>query len=295
MRHRRQRYKQYLLFALPAWIAFALACVTLLGYVSGRENLISLHSHWQGMSPVTALCLAGLSIPLNSAARKNRTLVLTLSIVIVTFLAYVLISHALFRKDVISTGFLASMGMGTAVTGSMSVATALCLLLLSVAAIARQFFSVAWTEALNNLVLLVSGSALLGYAYGIHDLYSFYIFNTMAIHTALALFLLATANLLAEPKSRLGVAARARHSGEKRARYLVVFSILPGVLGWILLRLNYFTDDGDSFIVALVVMAVSAILFYATLAYAHRTVLSGRSRREGGTRRPLEIARHDIS
>lgn len=276
MRHHRQRLRRYRLFALPAWGAFALACLTLIGYVTGQENLISLHARWQGMSPVTALCLAGLSIPLNRLFRKNRVAVLTPFLVIVTFGAYVLISHALFRKDVVSAGFLASTGIVTSAAGSMSVATSLCILLLAVAGIARQLFSVGWTETLNNAVLLVSGSALLGYAYGIQDLYSFYIFNTMAINTALALFLLATANLLAEPRSRLGMAARAMHPAERRALYLVALSLLPAVLGWLVLRLDYFAGAGDSFIVALVAMAVSVAVFYATLAHSRRAVLSGR-------------------
>lgn len=279
MRNHRKRPRQYGISALFAWIAFALACMTVLGYLSGRQNLISLHAHWQGMSPVTALCIAGLAVPLLRVGRRRRNTFLAIALVVISFTLYVLMSHALFHRDVVSTGFIEATGMAPSVMGSMSVATASCLMLLAVACMARQLRSMLLIELLSNATLLVSGSALLGYAYGITDLYSYYIFNTMAVNTALSLFLLSAANLLAEPNSRLGMAARARHPGGRRLRHmLLALTALPALLGWLLLRVRDVAMAGDSFAMALIVMCTGVPMFYLMLEYARTSELLNRAR-----------------
>jgi signal transduction histidine kinase len=247
-----------------------------LGYLSGSGALISLHNGWQAMSPLTALCIAGLALPLMAGGRR-RPVRVALALAATAVAAAVLASHALFHQDRLSPGMTAFLNVPPGFSGRMSVATSACLLLLGGAGIAHYRRALAATELLANATLLVAGSALLGYGYGISDLYSYYIFNTMSLPTALALFLLSVATLLAEPEGRLGMAVRNPHAGGRPMRHMLALTALPALLGWLLLHARAGAAPGDSFAMAGLVMCTSVPMFYLLLEYARTSELLHRS------------------
>jgi len=96
--------------------------------------------------------------------------------------------------------------------------------------------------------------------------------------TALALCCLAVAMLLAEPDSRLGMAARAPHAGGRRVRHMLALTALPALLGWVLLQTKSMTAGGDSFAMALLVICTSVPMFYLLLEFARTSELLNRAR-----------------
>ncbi|WP_332877812.1 response regulator [Massilia sp. S19_KUP03_FR1] len=269
--------------AIPAWIACALACVAALGYVTGSITLIAFHPGWKAMSPLTALGIAALAVPLMYRWRGHRQRWTALASGVCAIALALLASHLLFHGDVLNPALTRALGIPAALSGKTSVATALCLLLLGGASIARQRRALVPIELLANAALLIAGSALLGYAYDISDLYSYYIFNTMALPTALSMFCLSIAMLLSEPESRLGMAARLPHAGGRRMRHMLALTAVPALLCWALLHLRSFALLNDSFTMALLVMGTSVPMFYLLLEYARTSELLNRAR-EGQAR-----------
>jgi len=264
--------------AFPAWIACAVACAAALGYVLGNVALTTFHIGWKAMAPLTALGITALAVPLMARWRGHRGGWTALAIGVCAMALAVLASHALFRGDLFNPYLTSLLGIPATLVGKTSVATALCLLLLGGASIARQRRAVMPIELLANGALLIAGSALLGYAYDISDLYSYYIFNTMALPTALSMFCLSIAMLLAEPDSRLGMAARTPNAGGRRARAMLALTALPALLGWLLLHVRSIALGDDSFAMALLVMSTSVPMFYLLLEYVRTSELLNRTR-----------------
>ena len=251
--------------AIPAWIACAVACAAALGYVLGNVTLTTFHIGWKAMAPLTALGITALAVPLMVRWRGHRAGWTALAIGVCAMAVAVLASHALFRGDIFNPFLTSLLGIPAALAGKTSVATALCLLFLGGASIARQRRALVPIELLANAALLIAGSALLGYAYDISNLYSYYIFNTMALPTALSMFCLSIAMLLWEPESRLGMAARTPNAGGRRARAMLALTALPALLGWMLLHVRSIALGDDSFAMALLVMSTSVPMFYLLL------------------------------
>jgi hypothetical protein len=226
------------LASIPAWLAFGLACVAGLGYLSGNTALTAFQPGWKAMAPLTAIGIAALALPLMLVRPMRRRVAVAVAGSVCAAALAILAGHALFHGDVLHLALARLLGINAAMTGKTSVATGLCLLLLGGAGIARRQHALVLLELCANATLLIAGSALLGYAYGISDLYSYYVFNSMALPTALALFCLAVATLLAEPESRLGMAARTPHAGGRRARRMLALTALPAALGWLLLNVR---------------------------------------------------------
>ena len=264
--------------AFPAWVAFALAAVTGLGYLFGNATLIAFQASWKAMAPLTALGIATLAVPLMAVPpRRGRGVLAAAALVCLVALA-VLFSHAVLHGDILNPALGRLLGIAPGLGGKTSVATATCLLLLGGATLASQRHALGAIELLGNATLLVSGSALLGYAYSITDLYSYYIFNTMALPTALALFFLSLSLLLAEPDSRLGMAVRTPSAGGRRIRHMLALTALPPVLGWVLLHTRKMALGDDSFSMALLVMCTTVPMFYLLLEYARTSELLNRTR-----------------
>jgi signal transduction histidine kinase len=266
------------LAAFPAWVACALACVAALGYVLGSATLIAFHAGWKAMAPLTALGIAALALPLMAGWRGHRARWTALAMGVCAMALAILASHAVFHADILNPSITRVLGIPPALSGKTSVATALCLLLLGGASIARQRRALVPIEWLANAALLIAGSALLGYAYDISDLYSYYIFNTMALPTALSMFCLSIAILLAEPDSRLGMAARTPNAGGRRARLMLALTAVPALLGWVLLHTRSIALSDDSFAMALLVMSTSVPMFYLLLEYTRTSELLNRTR-----------------
>ncbi len=276
--------------AFLAWIGLALASLAMLGYVVGSATLIAFHAGWKTMAPLTSLCIAALAVPMLAGWRGHHHRWTALAMGVCVIALAVLASHAVFHGDVLNPAITRALGIPPALGGRTSVATAVCLLLLGCASIARQRRALAPIEWLANAAALVAGSALLGYAYDISDLYSYYIFNTMALPTALAIYCLSVGMLLAEPDSRLGMVARTRNASGRRAQGMLVLTTVPALLGWLLLQTRNMTLGDDNFATALLVMSTSAPMFYLLLEYARTIELLNRTRDAQATAQQAQAA-----
>jgi len=274
-----------------AAVACGLACVVGLGYLLGNATLIAFQPGWKAMSPLNAMCIVSLALPLMFDRPRYRPAFLALATGVCAVALCMLASHALYHRDVLNPVLVQALGIDPAVaSGRTSVATGLCLLMLGGAVIARQRRMLAPIEWLANATLLIAGSALLGYAYDISDLHSYYIFNTMALPSALALFCLPVALLLSEPDSRLGMAAQAPHARGRRVRRMLALTALPALAGWVVLNSRAMAV-GDSFAMALLVMCTSVPMFYLLLEYAHTSELLQRAQQAQAASLQDEVAR----
>jgi len=268
-------------------IAACTALLAIAGYVARRGRLFTVLPAWQGMSPVTALVVVLLALApwFRSTTRWRSVRVAAPGITMATMLA-ILLSHALYRADLVSPWLAHTLlGMPAAMSGRTSMATASCLLLLSVAALAVRPAAgfgarraAAVIEIASNAALLIGGAALLGYAYRISDLYGMYVFNTMSLQSALAIVCLALGSLVAEPNTRLGMALRSPSLGVRQVRRMLALTALPAMLGWVFLHLDGPLANTNGAAMALLVMATGVPMFYLLLENARSLELLDRER-----------------
>jgi signal transduction histidine kinase len=125
------------------------------------------------------------------------------------------------------------------------------------------------TEMLALVVALISGTALVGYAYGQRALYASDPFTSVALHTALGFAALAIGILCARPDRGMVAVFIGDTAGGAMARRLVPIAlVLPLALGWLQLEGEragvYPAAFGTGwFAVSNVVILVAAILWYA--------------------------------
>ncbi|KST58718.1 hypothetical protein AO398_20970 [Methylobacterium sp. GXS13] len=239
------------------------------GYALHRPILTTLHPTLQAMSVLTAtgLILSAIAVSASSLgwrrlASLSSTLVLALSLTI-------LFSHTITGADSISAPLAAHLfGYDPALAGRTSIATATGLMLIAVSVLlsARAHVqSTAVGDACAGLAGLISGLALIGYAYGVRDLYAFNPFNTIALHTATALFLLALAAIVVRPdRGTAAVIASTLAGGWPTRRQLVVTLLIP-VLGAFLLRATDAQKVGPGMAMALLVSLTVAVLILLIL------------------------------
>ena len=288
---------------VPAALASVIAILAIAGYVANKAKLITLLPGWQGMSLLTAIGVVLLALPLwaprlpRPGALRSAPPTATLALMLV-----VLLSHALFQGDIVSPWIAqALLDLPPALSGRVSVATASCMLMLSIATLATHSAdrlaarfahhraihpaaqvvsgrAVAVVELTSNVALLFGGAALLGYAYRVSDLYGIYLFNTMSPQSALAIVCIALAKLIAEPNSRLGMALRSPSLGVRQLRRMLGFTALPAVLGWLFLHGGAQIGNSNGAAMALLVMSTTVPMFYLLLENARALELLDRER-----------------
>ena len=170
--------------------------------------------------------------------------------------------------------------------GRMAPTTAACLLLLSVslAAAVRGLLRVARTLHLSAFFL--GAVAVLGYVYGVQELYAVTAYATMAVHTAVLVVLLAVALDLALPGSLVRAGVSDRGPGGQLVRRFVPLAILGiPAIGYLRLRLGDLGLFGDRFGVAM--MATFAAVLVMTLTWLSARSLSITDRDEQRAREDL--------
>ena len=240
--------------------AAILPMLALAGHLFGLPRLVTLLPGLTGMSPVTALALIALALGVlwqsGSETRKTKFAAAFAALLA----AAVGASYAAYGADRLSTFVVSAIAIGGApVYVSVATATALCLLLLSVSlAVGKALPHV--SASASSLSLFVSGAAILGYAYGVEDLYALAGFKTLALHTAISLFLLSSATILEAPWAIWkGVLVSDTEAGRSTRRQLW-FAAVPALAGWLLLKLT-----GDGGLGIGVAMALLVILMVAPL------------------------------
>ena len=242
------------------WAARALAVASLaislaaaLGYFRHMPMLMQVRSGWQAMSPVPALGLISLAGAVLGQTVGRRRLTAAACWTAAAIGGAMLVIYGLMGRDMVSPWLAAQLFRFPAdAAGRTSIATASSVLALGVAGLNRR--SSLFRNAIAASALLVSGVALLGYAYGVKDLYAVPVFRTMALPTALALSSLSLGMLMTNPRAGWAsvVASREAGGGATR-RQLGVLMLLPAV-GWVLLRVTSAATLGPAVAIALLVI-----------------------------------------
>ncbi len=219
-------------------VALLLGALVLVGWVAGSRPMVTVLPGLAAMSPATACAfvLAGLSLgarrPSRPApARGAALLLLALAVV-------VLAGHLVLHRDVLSP--LLGNRMAGGVVGMTAPATAFGFLLLGVTAlhlgrVGRRHERI--VLACSGSGLLVSGLALLGYAYGVEGLYATAFYRTTALHTATGLFVLFLACLLHDPqRGWAAIIASGLPSGGATRVQLLIATLLPLLGGLLVLH-----------------------------------------------------------
>ena len=222
-------------FARIAAAAVAVTATTvLLGYALHIQTLIVIAPGLQGMAVLTAIGLTSLAAALLAESWGHRLTQPAAAVSLVIGLV-MLIVHAAQGADTINP-ILAQylFGFTSAIAGRTSPATAACLAGLGAAVLVRDRPGL--SDLLSSATLVVSGLALLGYAYGVHDLYAMVVFHTMALHTAASLFTLSLSSLFIRPHEGLAAVTASSGVGGRATRRQLTFLLLPPVAGAILLQ-----------------------------------------------------------
>jgi diguanylate cyclase (GGDEF)-like protein/PAS domain S-box-containing protein len=157
--------------------------------------------------------------------------------------------------------------------GRPAPATAVCFLLLALALLVLDARP-AWLAAAATLItLLVAGLALMGYIYAVTNLYQIGPYVPIALHTALAIGILAVGLLAARPEGPIVEPLTTRLAGGLISRRLLpAVVVVPFVLGWLGLygqRLGlYDTDFGSALLVA------GNVVVFATFVYVGARLLN---------------------
>jgi len=240
---------------LLAALAGLFAIGTLAGYVLHRPEMISMRPGLQGMSPLTAGALLALAAAVLGLCGKRMVPAGAAALLASAIAVAALASHAAFGADRLSPFVAQSLfGLAPGTTGRTSVATAVAILFVSLACWHR-LRRPAWSDPAAGVALTITGTALLGYAYGVSDLYAVPVFNTMALNTALGLFALALAVIASEPASGWAGVVSSPAQGENFTRCLLAFALLPPLVGYGLVSATHATLVGIGAAMALLVMA----------------------------------------
>ena len=256
---------------------FVYGCLTLVltsslavvgGYVLHLSSLTRLHTGFQAMSVVTAFALGLLTLAMLAQKRDHRRIARSVAIVVAIITSGMIASHVFAGADVVSPLLEHHLfGPAAPATGRTSLATASCLLLLA-ASLLLQPYRDAWRTVVSDAcactTLVLGGLALMGYAYGVQELYSFRVFDTIALHTAADLLLLALALLLEPGRRWAAVIASDLAGGSVTRRQLAITSTMP-LVGWVLLRSTEAGRVGPGMALALLVSLTVLSLTFLVL------------------------------
>ena len=120
--------------------------------------------------------------------------------------------------------------------GRMSGATALCFSMIGVAWLASMIpirHSTLILQLLALAVTIISGAALIGYAFGVEK-FRLPVFSTMALHTALLFVICGVGMLFVRPGEGLMSSATSRYVGGRSLRRLLPFiAVTPLLMSWL--------------------------------------------------------------
>ncbi len=254
-------YRASSLFALATAVVATLTLVG--GWLLGSQVLIRLNPSFPGMVPSTALALILLSAPFivdrPDTPLFKRAAALAAGTVAGADLI-VIFSGVANGIDAVLFPDLARLR-----TNSMAPATAIGILFGAVALYSTTMRSTAADNVLTasgTMGLLVSGTALIGYAFDAEALYNVAWYSAMAVHTAFALALVLLAILLSRPDVGWLSVLLGHGAGSQGARRLLpVVVILPIVLCFVALMASeagYLNANFRLSVVALVMIVLLA-------------------------------------
>ncbi|MEC4749833.1 PAS domain S-box protein [Methylomicrobium sp. Wu6] len=258
------------------WSALFVMLISLLvlgGWIWDVAALKAILPGWATMKPLTAigLLLAGAALWLlhrNENGLLQRRLGLSCSALVALIGGLILLEYEadinsdldpwLFRDSVLAEGGL--------YPGRPSPSTAFCLLLSGISLMAMDLNRVWLASLLALQILLICLLALVGYAYGVSALYRIEPYASIAMHTAVLLFMLALGILSARPEPFLS-RLTSPLAGSLMARRLLPAAILfPFAVGRLqLANLHagiYGADFGWALFTTLYIIVFSALIYW---------------------------------
>jgi PAS domain S-box-containing protein len=220
----------------------AIGVLVLLGWIFRITVLMQVIPGHVAMVPNTAVCffLTGVSLWLQAGKRAGSSLRLSQAAAAAGgALGLVSLMQDVSGRDLGIDSFLFRdpAGLTGIFPGRMAILTALSFVALAVALLTLDARRARWmTASLALIPGLLAVISLIGYAYGVGSLYWTGIYKGMAIHAALAFFVLSAGVLFA--RDDLGVSrllASDTAGGVVARRVLPVAFGVPLVLGWLLL------------------------------------------------------------
>ena len=237
---------------IAACVGIVVGASTLVGWIGDLTFLKSVFSGGAPMKPNTALCFMLTSIALLlscgdsnwSEQRTNLMCRIARAAALIAALigALTLVEEAtgisfgidnLLFPDALATTYKARGGRMTiaAALGFLSLGSAL--LLVDVELFRKHRPS----QYLAIITTSIGAIALLGYIYGVHALYQFYAYSSMALHTASCFVMLGVGVLACRPESGIvSIITSERVGGLMARRMLPAAVFLPLIIGWLRLK-----------------------------------------------------------
>jgi len=260
-------------------IVIAVGLLVLVGWLFDISALKSIVPGFGTMEASTALAfvLSGVSLWLACITREHRwaDLIAKGCATVIVLIGVLTLTEYVFRRDLgIDQLFLKDIEASeSSYSGRMSPVTALNLALLGFALFLLNHRQYRWpVQVFGITALIISGLALMGYAYGVPSLYHFFHYSSIAIHTALTFTILCAGILFARPEQGLMQIFSSDNLGGAMARRLMPAGIvIPFVLGWLLLtgqRMGFYDST-----FRLVLFAGSTVIVFATLIWRNASLL----------------------
>lgn len=158
----------------------------------------------------------------------------------------------------------------------MAFATALALIVYGASLLLLETGARAGRRSAQYLALfgtLIGLVPLMGYVYGVHSLYDFAAFDSMALHTAFLFTLFGLGVLCARPESGLmATVTSVRLGGAMSRRVLPLVFTLPFLLGWLRLKGQELGWYGTGFGLAL--LAAANVIVFAVVVWRSARILN---------------------
>jgi len=275
----------------------ALGILVLLGWLLEIEPLKSVYPGLEAMKPITAFTfiLSGVALYLRAGASWSDRLQRTISLLILVILAIALVSLLQFtlHANLYVGEYLITLGWPVSATNPMSVVGAVEFTLFGMAMVLPQRGrrSDLTFVALTLLGLLISLLVFAGYLYQLRILYAPVAASSIALHTAIACFMLFVGAAMTRPHTGwVALLAPDSVTGTFAQWLLPGIVILPIALGWLLNQAvkNSILTAG----LGVELFALSSVLFLAVVVW--RTgVIANRLGRHIELREQLEARLHE--
>jgi signal transduction histidine kinase len=223
-----------------AGFTLVLGVLAFAGHAFGISALLSVRPGAPAISIVTASCVIVLSLALFAGSRGRHGIAMLLSGGVVVLPLLVLTSYLLRGVDDFSLYLshqvlhLTGIPEVPGVTGRTSRSTAMALICVALAVLFSGRPRVTHLGA--GLAIVLSTIALLGNTYGVRDLELATLFNNMALQSAVAVFALAIGSMMLRPDLGWPAVVASSYAAGGATRRQLAFTLMPPVVGWVLMQ-----------------------------------------------------------
>ena len=244
-------------FAAAA-LALLLGGVTLVGYLLHSERLIELIPGQAVMAPLTSVLCFALAAALVAEIRRAPRVERVIGFAVLIGSAAILASHIVTGRDLFDQALfrVPRKGFPMPQCSIAAAASATCLALRCLRRFSRTVGAL-----LTGMVIVTSSLALLGYVYGVHDLYALSPFRTLSLRSAICFLALGLGFLLQDNRNHVAALLWARGATGAATRRQITFLALVPLAGLFLVRAMTGAMLGQA-----AVMAIFVVLTIAPLA-----------------------------